>query len=470
MSKKSNRKKSSVFRQLVASYIVFSMVSVFLLYLCMFGILLFLGGGQLESLAPYDLVDKKGNIRDLDSFKRLGGWIEQLDDSYHVTKVYGEKKDLADSYTMEELTEYLITDNLVETTTSASEYRGFLKAVKTEEHTVYYLMKIARDALQMSYTYNVAKDSQSVRVAVTSFISFGLLFLLSCLTMSAYLSRKIRIPLKKITEGMDKVRAGDSQVRLDFEAQREFGEIRDTFNIMINQLEEEKRRKQQDEERKNRMLLEISHDIKTPVSTIKSSANVLEEGLVKPDELSRYYQMIDKKAGRVNTLVNELFQLLKMEDKGYTLQIEKTDICELVRQLCAEFYEEITGRGLDFQIQIPEEPIHAEIDRKEFSRVMENLLGNAVKYNQTGRSILVKVRQEEKMAEITVQDDGEEIGKELRPVLFDPFVRGDSARQTKGGTGLGLAIAGKIVEKHGGDIRYVRKENENIFVVRLANV
>ncbi len=288
--------------------------------------------------------------------------------------------------------------------------------------------------------------------------------------MSAYLSRKIRIPLKKITEGMDKVRAGDSQVRLDFEAQREFGEIRDTFNIMINQLEEEKRRKQQDEERKNRMLLEISHDIKTPVSTIKSSANVLEEGLVKPDELSRYYQMIDKKAGRVNTLVNELFQLLKMEDKGYTLQIEKTDICELVRQLCAEFYEEITGRGLDFQIQIPEEPIHAEIDRKEFSRVMENLLGNAVKYNQTGRSILVKVRQEEKMAEITVQDDGEEIGKELRPVLFDPFVRGDSARQTKGGTGLGLAIAGKIVEKHGGDIRYVRQDNENIFVVRLANV
>ena len=204
MGEKSNRKKSSVFRQLVASYIVFSMVSVFLLYLCMFGILLFIGGGQLESLAPYDLVDKKGNIRDLDSFKRLGGWIEQLDDSYHVTKVYGEKKDLADSYTMEELTEYLITDNLVETTTSASEYRGYLKAVKTEEHTVYYLMKIARDALQMSYTYNVAKDSQSVRVVVTSFISFGLMFLLSCLTMSAYLSRKIRIPLKKITEGMDR--------------------------------------------------------------------------------------------------------------------------------------------------------------------------------------------------------------------------------------------------------------------------
>ena len=74
------------------------------------------------------------------------------------------------------------------------------------------------------------------------------------------------------------------------------------------------------------------------------------------------------------------------------------------------------------------------------------------------------------MAEITVQDDGEEIGKELRPVLFDPFVRGDSARQTKGGTGLGLAIAGKIVEKHGGDIRYVRQDNENIFTVTLENI
>ncbi len=460
-------KGGSVFRQLVASYIVFAMVSVFLLYLCMFGVLIFIGGGQLESLAPYELVDDEGNVGDFSSFKRLGGWIEMLDESYNVKEVYGEKKDRIMAYSMEELTEYLTADNLVETGTSASEYRGYLKAVRTEDKTAYYLMKIGRNALKMSYTYSVGRDTRTVRVAATAFVFFGILFLISCLLMSRYLSRKIQKPLQKIMEGMELVRAGDSRVRLDFEAQREFAEIRDTFNMMIGQLDSEKRRKQQDEERKNRMLLEISHDIKTPVSTIKSSALALEEGLVKPEKLPQYYQMIDKKAGRVNSLVNELFQLLKMEDKGYMLQMERTDLCELARQICAEYYEEITGRGLDFQIQIPETPIYAEIDRKEFSRVIENLLGNAGKYNRTGRRVTVEVGRMDGKTALSVWDDGEPVSEELRPVLFDPFVRGDYARQSSGGTGLGLAIASKAVEKHGGELRYVLRDKGNEFLVLI---
>lgn len=461
-------KTGSVFRQLVVSYIVFAVVSVFLLNLCMIGVLIFIGGGQLEALAPYELVDDEGNVDNFSSFERLGGWIEQLDASYQVTKVYGEKKDLIMAYTMEELTEYLMTDNLVETKNSASEYRGYLKAVCAKDKTTYYLIKIARDALKMSYTYNVGKDTKTTQVMVGAFLSFGLLFLMSCVLMSAYLSRKIRKPLQKIMSGMEQVRAGDSQVRLEFEAQREFAEIRDTFNMMIGQLDAQKRRKQEDEERKNRMLLEISHDIKTPVSTIKSSALALEDGLIKSEELPRYYQMIDQKAGRVNMLVNELFQLLKMEDKGYRLQMERTDLCELVRQICAEHYEEITGRNLDFQIQIPETPIYAELDRKEFARVIENLLGNAGKYNQTGRKVAVELQQEEGKARLSVWDDGEQIAEELRPVLFDPFVRGDSARRSSGGTGLGLAIASKIVEKHGGELRYVWRGEGNEFLIILS--
>lgn len=468
MKMRGRRDKGSVFRQLVASYIVFAAVSVLFLYLCMFGVLIFIGGGNLETLAPYELVDSKGNVGDISHFENLGGWIEQLDGSYHVTEVYGEKKDEVMCYTMEELTEYLSTDNLVESMTSASEYRGYLKAVQTGGATTYYLMKIARDALRMSYTYDIGKNSQSVRVAVAAVLFFFLLFLASCFLMSAYLSRRIRKPLQKIICGMERVKAGDSSVRLDFEAQREFAEIRDTFNMMIGQLDAQKREKQINEEKKNRMLLEISHDIKTPVSTIKSSANVLEEGLVKPEEVPRYYRIIDQKAGRVDTLVNDLFLLLRMEDGDYRMQVERTDLCELTRQICADYYEELTGRGLEFKIRIPEEPVYAEVDRKEFPRVIENLLGNAVKYNRTGSEVSVEVRREGSKARILVQDDGTAVSEELRPVLFDPFVRGDRARQTSGGTGLGLAIAGKIVKKHGGKIWYERMEGENVFTVVLG--
>ena len=127
------KKKGSVFRQLVVSYIVFAAVSVILLYACMFGMLFFVGGGQLESLAPYEMVDEEGNVGDFSSFERLGGWIERLDGSFHVTEVYGDKKDQITAYSMEELTEYLMTDNQVEANTSAGEYRGYLKAVRSEE-------------------------------------------------------------------------------------------------------------------------------------------------------------------------------------------------------------------------------------------------------------------------------------------------------------------------------------------------
>ena len=465
MKRKSNHKKGSVFRQLVVSYIVFALVSVFFLYLCMFGMLMVLGGGELKNLAPYELVDEAGNVGDIHSFEQLGGWIERLDESYHVTRVYGEKKDEIMEYSMEELSEYLMTDNLVETAASASEYRGYLKAVPGPEGTNWYLMKIARSALQMSYNYNIGTDSESGKAAVLAVVSFLALFLVSCLLMSAYLSRRIKKPLQMITEGMERVRAGDSQVRLEFEAQREFAEIRDTFNIMIGKLKADEQEKKRNEEKKNRMLLEISHDIKTPVATIKSGANVLEEGLVKPEELSRYYRMIDQKAGRVDTLVNELFLLLKMEDGDYRMQYERTDLCEMTRQICADHYEEMTGCGLDFQIEIPEVPVYAEVDTREFPRVIENLLGNAARYNQTGKSAGVEVRQTGEGIRISVWDDGKAIARELEKVLFDPFVRGDRARLTSGGTGLGLAIAGKIVEKHGGKLEYARQGEKNVFTV-----
>ncbi len=375
------------------SYILFAVLSVVTLYLCMFGVLFFLGGGNLESLAPYDLVDDEGHVGDISSFAGIGGWIEKLDPDYQVTEIYGEKKDSVWSYTIEEISEYLYTDHVVETETSAREYWGFLKAVQTEGGTVWYLMKISRETLRLTYSFDVGNGNSTGKVTAALFLTFGALFLVNCVLMSTYLSRKIRRPLLEITEGMEQVKNGAGMVRLDFQAQKEFEEIRDSFNLMIEQLEQEKRI---NEEKKNRMLLELSHDLKTPVATIKGCANALEE-------------------------------------------------------------------GLDFCIRIPETPVYVNIDRKEFARVIENLLGNVVKYNQTGTKAEVEVRQSDETAKLFVRDDGETIAEDIRPALFEPFARGDKARQSKGGTGLGLAIAYKIVEKHGGKLAYRREHEENVF-------
>lgn len=465
------KKPVSVFRQLVTSYILFAVLLVVGLYACTFGILFGLGGGNLETLAPYELVDENGNVGELSSLERNDGWIEKLDTNYNVVEVYGQKKDDAKSYTQEEIYEYLITDNMVDTDTSAKEYRGFLKTAREDGKTCYFLVKVSRKVLSLTYSYNAASSAAGNKIALLFLAVFLLFFFGNCFLMSRYLSRKIKKPLSEITGGMEQViRHGVDQVHLEFRAQKEFEEIRDSFNIMTERLEAEKREKRVLEERKNRMLLELSHDIKTPVATIKSYANALEEGLVKEEDSNECYQIIDKKAVRVDVLVNEMFLLLKLDNPEYELEPEKTDICELVRSICVEYYEEMETKGIEMHIEIPDEPMWSEIDKKEFTRVIENLLGNIIKYNLTGHETWVSVQGNyagENTIEIQVMDNGEAIAEDIRPILFDPFVRGDKARTTKGGTGLGLAIARKIVEKSGGEIGYEYWEGKNRFWIHI---
>ena len=98
------RKKSgSVFRQLVGSYVLFAVFLVIGLNVCMFGILIGIGGGSIETLAPYDMVDGSGKIQNLSVLEKNGGWIEKLDEDYHVLEVYGDKLDEPKSYTQEEI-------------------------------------------------------------------------------------------------------------------------------------------------------------------------------------------------------------------------------------------------------------------------------------------------------------------------------------------------------------------------------
>lgn len=220
---KGREKKSrgSVFRQLVVSYIVFAVISVITLYLCMFTLLALIGGGRLETLTPYNLVDDEGNLGDIRSFTRIGGWIEKLDSRYHVEEVYGEKQDSVRSYTVEDISEYLCTDHMVETDSPARDYRGFLKPVRIKGETVWYLMKISRETLYMVYSYNAGTGSPAAKAVSAAFLLFAAAFVVNCFLMSAYLSRKIKRPLVKITEGMDQVRRGTGAVRLDFQAQKE---------------------------------------------------------------------------------------------------------------------------------------------------------------------------------------------------------------------------------------------------------
>lgn len=328
-----------------------------------------------------------------------------------------------------------------------------------------FLVCYPGDRINFRATYLISgKRDNNVLIFV---LVLGALFLLEVLLISNYLKRHIDKPLKLLMQGMDEVSEGKRDVVLDYKTDKEFEDIRDRFNLMARKLKESEAEKQKMQQNRNQMLLELAHDIKNPVASIKSSISALEEGLVPEDKKDDYYRRIDMKTERIRTLIEDMNTSLKMESDDYKLSLEKADICEIVRRICVEFYEDITETGKDFDIDIPDEALYSEVDVQLFGRVINNLLANANKYNNTGKNISVKVSKDADQIVIEVADDGEAIAEEYVPRMFEAFSRGDSTRKTDGGTGLGLAISHKIIEKHKGTLKYVRAGDRNSFCIRI---
>lgn len=461
-------KKVGIFGQLVIGYIAFAVLVVVSIIACLLITIFGITGGKVDSIVPYELVDDKGSVKDLSSFEKIGGWIEKLDNNYNVIQIFGEKKDNPMSYTQEEIYTYLQTDNYVDIKEPLSKYRGFIKMVEQGKNKFYYLIKVERKAYQVTYNIILSKDTFS-NWYVGGIVLFLLFFIANCSLLSFYLSRKIKKPLKTIINGMEKVKSGEEQVRIVLNAQVEFEEIKDTFNLMMTRLENEKLEKEENERKKKIMLLNLSHDIKTPVATIKSYVNALEAGLVQEEKKRIYYKTIDAKANRVSSLIEDMFTMLKMDSMDYALNVQRENICELVREICVEYYEEITRNGMEFHIDIPEEPLLAHVDKRLFQRVIANLISNGLKYNQDGKGIWISVNNKMQQIDIFVEDDGKLLDNGIRDSLFEPFVRGDVSRKTDGGTGLGLAISKAIIEKHKGTIQYIIKEERNCFRVTILS-
>lgn len=448
--------KKSIFTKLIGSFILYAVATILTFAFCMFLSIVFIGNGNAASVRPDNIIDENGNIINLDIAQKVGGWVEELDENYNVINYYGDKFTDDTAYTVEDIFEL----------TSAygkTDYVGFF--IQPENSPKRFLCIYSRDVMELTPT--ILMNNISAYVAPDIPLLFFPLSIIEIVLISLYLKKKIKTPLDKIVEGMEQLKSGDDSTRIDIKTEAEFEKIVDTFNTMAEELQAEKNEKEQFTRKKNQMLLELSHDIKTPVATIKSYANALEAGLVPEEKTKDTYRIIDTKANRVQKLTDDMFMMLKMDNPDYKLNPETVNLAEYLRQLCTEYYDEITETGFEFSIGIPESEITANIDIEMFSRVVGNLLSNARKYNKTGDTISVRLTKNDEKITLAVCDNGEKIDSAFAEQMFNAFSRGDKARKTDGGTGLGLAISRIIIEKHGGTLKYSRKCDENVFEVEL---
>lgn len=236
-----------------------------------------------------------------------------------------------------------------------------------------------------------------------------------------------------------------------------------------NERQEEEIRRQYERGR-NLMLSDIAHDLRTPITTIGGYAKALNDGLVTSDEKrTEYLEAIENKAERMSDLITLLFDYVRLDSENFSLRFTECDITELLRENAALLYSDIEEKQMKIEIDIPEKPVRMNLDRLQFSRVVTNLINNALKHNEPNTVITLQMKQLQGGTQIIVKDNGKLIPVSLSEHIFEPFVIADASRESKSGSGLGLSIAKKIVEMHGWTIELFQdfERQEKSFVINM---
>ncbi len=238
---------------------------------------------------------------------------------------------------------------------------------------------------------------------------------------------------------------------------------------------EDKERHKEYERRRSLMLSDIAHDLKTPITTINGYAQALRDGVVtEEDKREQYLDAICNKSQRMDDLISLLFEYVKIDSEGFSLHKESVDIVELLRENVALYYSDFERKGIEVELDIPEQCIWWKVDKIQFSRAVANLLTNELRHVEQGQAVLIRLRwdQDRERVSVLFGDTGEQISDEIVKHIFEPFVMGDASRSTKGGSGLGLSISSKIVKMHGGRLyldRNSTEEYKKAFVILLWN-
>ncbi|RCX16687.1 signal transduction histidine kinase [Fontibacillus phaseoli] len=314
----------------------------------------------------------------------------------------------------------------------------------------------------------VHPESATIEITLGWLLLALALFVLNVWIYSLWTAKRITTPLEQIAAAIQDMSRGQYQRRLGDQAGFEFSLIQQQFNEMAEKLETATAENLRLENSKQRMLVNLSHDLKTPITTIQGYAKALQLGIVEnEEERSKYLELIYNKSILVTSLIEDIFSLSKLDSPDYPLEKTSGDLAELIRELAAETYEQFTDKGLPLNLRLPRRKVTFTFDGKLMRRTISNLLTNALLYNPPGTEVIIQLSETDHEVWLDVIDNGVGIPDELKEVIFDPFVRGDASRRSDGGTGLGLAIAKTTVELHGGRLTLDNSPGNTAFQIVL---
>lgn len=272
------------------------------------------------------------------------------------------------------------------------------------------------------------------------------------------LNRQFRLPLERLNHAIVRLGLGQKSTATECGGPKEIQEIGRSFDEMAYKLAKSKADTRKLEQERLKMLTDISHDLKTPLTVISGYINAIRDGKVPQNELPQYMETISSKVNLLTSLINNFYEYSKTEHPNFRLERTDTDLCEFLREYLAGKYDEIELAGFTLNVDIPENIIICKIDTFQLCRAFDNILNNSIKHNRLGTIIDIALMENPDSLILRIADNGEGISEIGRKDLFTPFAVGDQSR-SKGGSGLGLAITKKIINSHGWNIRLVDTRN-----------
>jgi signal transduction histidine kinase len=221
------------------------------------------------------------------------------------------------------------------------------------------------------------------------------------------------------------------------------------INTMKRGVKTSKKAQVKSERLKTELITNVSHDLRTPLTSIITYSELLKNPELADDERSTYIEIIDRKSKRLKVLIDDLFEASKMASGNIELIKSKVDIVQLLQQALAEYNETIQASQVKFRIANPDKPVYAYVDGQKLWRVFENLIGNILKYSLENTRAYINIKVENGEVIITFKNVSKYELSDDSDELFERFKRGDESRHTDG-SGLGLAIAKSIIDLHDG--------------------